>query len=89
MPYIQQDQRLCLDPGIENLTGALGTLGWPPGAVNYVVTRIVLGWWSRNPKYETGNAILGVLAAVGAEFVRRRLAPYEDAKIDENGDITE
>jgi hypothetical protein len=33
------------------------------------------------------NDVLGALHAAGLEFNRRIVAPYEDTKIEQNGDI--
>jgi len=33
------------------------------------------------------NRAMGVLASAMQEFYRRRVAPYEDVKIAENGDV--
>jgi hypothetical protein len=41
-----------------------------------------------NPKnYQEMNNIMGALAGAQMEFYRRHVAPYEDKKIAENGDI--
>lgn len=58
------------------------------GELNYAITRLVRDYFrgsSRN--YQTINNILGALEAAKAEFYRRVVVPYEDAKIQENGDV--
>jgi len=37
--------------------------------------------------YQTMNDIMGALAGAQMEFYRRKIAPYEDTKISENGDV--
>ena len=55
------------------------------GHMNYIITRLIL---ETNPKnYKEFNAIIGVLESVKMELYRRKIAPYEDIKIKENGDV--
>ena len=58
-----------------------------PGELNYVLTRIVLSYLPAKPGYTAYNEVLGVLEAVKLELYRRAIAPYEDTKITENGDV--
>ena len=37
--------------------------------------------------YHAYNEIIGVLECVKQEFYRRMVAPYEDKKCEENGDV--
>ena len=37
--------------------------------------------------YQTMNDIMGALAGAQIEFYRRKVAPYEDTKIKDNGDV--
>jgi len=37
--------------------------------------------------YAEMSAVRGVLADVSSEFYRRKMAPYEDMKREENGDV--
>lgn len=39
--------------------------------------------------YETMNKIVGALECAKEEFVRRKLIPYEEKKMVENGDVYE
>jgi hypothetical protein len=38
-------------------------------------------------RYQQIAEVMGALAATQAEFYRRVAAPYEDRKIEENGDV--
>lgn len=38
-------------------------------------------------RYEVYNAVEGVLSCIGQELYRRMIAPYEDRKKEENGDV--
>ena len=61
------------------------------GAANYIITRVILGLlkpvsgWN----YESLSDVVKTLESSKAEIQRRLLAPYEDMKIDENGDLKE
>lgn len=79
MPYIPYDIRAKLDDGSQSPA--------TPGELNYLLTQIVLDYLPGMPRYEDYNAVLGVLAAMQHEIYRRMVAPYEDIKRAENGEI--
>ena len=58
-----------------------------PGTLNYIITRLVHWWLGDNPNYERYNAAIGVLECAKLELYRRKVSPYEDEKIKENGDV--
>lgn len=37
--------------------------------------------------YQTCNDVMGAISGAGYEFYRRIVAPYEEGKIAENGDV--
>lgn len=78
MPYITPERRQALDEGeeIESI-----------GEVNYGITRFILSALGPDPDYATYNTMIGVLESVKLELYRRMVAPYEDAKGEENGDV--
>ena len=83
MPYIEDEKRRkeLLSSGAEGIPQNVGEL-------NYKVTMLCkqyLRW--KEESYQTYNDILGVLTAVTQELYRRKIAPYEDKKIKENGDV--
>jgi hypothetical protein len=99
MPYIKPDRRAKLDAGIGPVLLALMEL-WDEdnegkenyeisvGDVNYIFTRIIDRIWGGNfTNYASMNEALGLLEAVKLEFYRRRMSPYEDKKIAQNGDV--
>ena len=86
MPYIAQEDRKELDGAINTLVSQLHDK--PIVFVNYVISRIIWGLFFKKRSYTTGNNLIGALRCVEAEFYRRHLAPYEDEKIIENGDVT-
>lgn len=83
MPYIKPEQR-------EFLESLLATDVFPrdAGELNYTITRILLRYLKqKGESYQNFNEIMGVLNSVTQEFYRRWVAPYEDQKIAENGDV--
>lgn len=86
MPYITKTRREALE--FANNPHVLGALCESAGELNYIITRVVLGYLdSAKESYAHYNAVLGVLDAVGKELYRRRIEPYEQQKIKENGDV--
>lgn len=58
------------------------------GMLNYCVTRIVYGYVSLvGESYAAYNDAMGVLESAKIELYRRRIAPYEDHKIETQGDV--
>ncbi|MCS6783966.1 MAG: hypothetical protein N3H84_06500 [Candidatus Caldarchaeum sp.] len=87
MPYIPRDERKELEPLVAALIAKLseGPVEKLDGKLNYVITRLIAGLYS--PSYFNYNRALGVLSAVSHELYRRRIAPYEDEKIRQHGDV--
>jgi hypothetical protein len=87
MPYIPQEDRLELDVAIDQLLAKLrqAPLEKLDGRLNYVISRLLNGLYP--PGYFHYNRAVGVISSVLLEFYRRRVAPYEDVKIKEHGDI--
>jgi Mg/Co/Ni transporter MgtE len=88
--------RARLDPWIDDLAQLLGNetnhdVRELAGMWNYVFTRIILrtSIKSRVPgrKYWVLALVCGVLVTMIFEFYRRVVAPYEDEKVIENGDV--
>jgi hypothetical protein len=56
--------------------------------LNYVLTDLVTDYLDqRTPSYAVFNEVIGVLECMKLELYRRILAPYEDEKCKENGDV--
>lgn len=83
MPYIDPVNRIVIDRSMEILLDLVVDLH--PGEVNYVITRILLAWGPK--RYTDMEAVLGRLEAIKLEFYRKLVAPYEDKKALENGDV--
>ncbi len=87
MPYIKKESRPAIDELVNPLIIYLKSLPVEKqdGALNYVITKIIKGLYPQ--KYFHFNRALGVLSAVTSEFYQRIVAPFEDTKIKENGDV--
>lgn len=83
MPYIKKDRREDMRWGLTHLPVAVSE-----GDLNYIFTQAVLGYLkAHGESYATFNAVVGALESAKLEFYRRVVAPYEDTKIAENGDV--
>jgi hypothetical protein len=87
MPYITQDDRKQYDQSLDDLGFCLDEYGYVAGHVTYVLYKILLRWWKKNPCYDTICQIRGCLIGTLSELDRRFFFPYEDKKIRENGDV--
>lgn len=87
MPYIPPQDRTGLDPFIDQLYDELDRRGFQSGELNYCISTMIARQWRKAPSYGFAARIRGVLGDVKDEFYRRFVAPYEDKKIAENGDI--
>ena len=80
MPYIKTEQREPLDNG-----------GKPEnaGGLNYAISKLIDGYLIHKGgiRYDHINEVVGVLECAKLELYRRVAAPYEDQKIEENGDV--
>ncbi len=82
MPYIKQIFREKLEAG----TLLIGP-GLVAGELNYLITELIKKYLGSNPNYQRYNDVIGALESAKLELYRRKISPYEDTKIDENGDI--
>jgi hypothetical protein len=85
MPYIPKEDRVKID-------AALSLVGiYNPGDLNYAITRLVHNYIDsfvrKGGGYSMLNEIVGVLECAKQEFYRTVVAPYEEKKRLENGDI--
>ena len=84
MPYIMKQGR----PRYDEHLNAIGPHTTSAGDLNYCITVLVHEYVrAHGQSYAVMNDCIGVLDAAKAEFYRRVVAPYEDVKIQENGDI--
>lgn len=79
MPYIKRK--------IRNFIDKYGRMQ-DAGQLNYALSQVILAYLeNKEESYQTYNDIIGALESLKAEIYRRKIAPYEDKKIRENGDI--
>ena len=84
MPYIKQDERLIFDGDCEIMSANIET----EGQLNYVITKLCHGYLKKHgTNYANLNAVHGVLNCADKELYRRITSPYEDTKIEQNGDV--
>lgn len=91
MPYVRQVLRDRVDTDINSLLAALiehDNTTFNDGLVNYSITKLLdllIGVYGEN--YANFNRVMGILESVKQEYYRKRIAPYEDEKAKENGEV--
>jgi hypothetical protein len=79
MPYITCEARNEIDNGAMPETA---------GELNYMISSLLDEYLTENGRnYANINEVIGVLECAKLEIYRRVAAPYEDEKIDQNGDV--
>jgi len=79
MPYIKKERRLDFIDLMEPET---------TGELNYCFSTLCIDYLVLKGKsYSTLNDIIGALECAKLEITRRLIVPYEDKKIEENGDV--
>ena len=88
-PYIPQDRRREINEEGDSPET------W--GELTYCINKFVMDFWNEMKDeaeiddmtlgYTELSSIMGVLECVKQEFYRRMVAPYEDKKCEENGDV--
>lgn len=90
MPYLTPEDKKHLEQEavVANDIRELGVNCRTAGELNYTITRILQGYLLGKKKcYQTMNDIMGALEGAKIEFYRRTIAPYENEKIQSNGDL--
>lgn len=93
MPYVKQvvRDRIGLQEALNDLPEKTAEFPLDPGELNYVLTMIIrqyiISKSDGHITYQLLNEVDGVLGLCQAEFRRRIVYPYEDKKIQENGDV--
>ena len=87
MPYILPEDRLKLKPAVDAIVAAVDA-STTAGDLNYLISVMAKSYIDvKGLRYEHLNAVVGALDSCKAEFQRRVVAPYEDSKIEDNGDV--
>jgi len=82
MPYIKQEKR----PDMDEIVALMKSKGVKAdGDLNYILFKFCKE--AVTPSYNNFKNFIGELRQCTAEIERRLLAPYEDQKIIENGDV--
>lgn len=82
MPYIKPNVR----PAIRSLVDQGHFVD--PGSLNYAISRMVHNYIADcGVSYRTVNEAIGVLECAKLELYRTVIAPYEQQKARENGDV--
>ena len=83
MPYIAPKDRLYADVTLGDYSAARD-----PGTLNYQITSLCIDYVKdTGEQYQHYNDVIGALECCKLEMYRRAVAPYEDTKIKENGDV--
>lgn len=86
MPYIVPEKRPAIDEAVDSLVAVLKAQGNIAGDLNYAITTLMLKTIEKK-SYDNYQNKLGTLFCAGLEFYRREVAPYEDKKAEDNGDV--
>jgi len=80
MPYISQQAREVIDSGFHSPGTA--------GELNYAISKMINTYLRvARIDYAALNEVIGVLECAKLELYRRIAAPYEDSKMNKNGDV--
>ena len=85
MPYLTAEKR-------ENLLDFNVTVGGRPpesaAELNYMITYCVKAFLNGRPlNYSVLNDCVGAIEGAKMEFQRRYVGPYEEKKLEQNGDV--
>ncbi len=88
MPYITQQQREPLAESIDTLLNIITNNDGLEGKLNYIISSIMSGILeTEGINYTNLNKLIGVLECAKLELYRCIASPYEDLKLEENGEV--
>ena len=91
MPYIPKEDRNSYDDSLHMLGYRLTLPEISEeelaGHLNYCISKLCFTLFDSRRRYVRINTIVGALEGAKQEFIRRKVAPYEDEKIESQGDI--
>lgn len=89
MPYIKKEKRAEIVPEVPMLGKVVDFQSIDcAGDLNFAVTYMIKDYLKRKGlNYQNINDVAGALVCINEEFHRRTVGPYEDTKIEENGDV--
>lgn len=83
MPYITKSNRNELDECVNTYFPFLK----PDGRLNYFIAKLFLKLMKQGMSYKKAKEFIGELEMAKMEIYRRWVSPYEDVKVEENGDV--
>ena len=86
MPYIEQKDRKRFESFLDEWS-KVDPEHMTSGELNYVISSMIWYIFDKKKSYTKANEIIGALDCIKREFYRRKVAPYEDSKMQENGDV--
>jgi len=88
MPYIKKEDRTRYGEIEEEIFKEWMRKEPNAGELNYLFTLIIDHYMCcKGEKYQNYNDVIGALEGCKLELYRTKIAPYEDIKLDENGDV--
>ena len=88
MPYISRPERVPYQGILDEIAETVPKdQAKRPGHLNFLITSLLRRVYGPNMRYADHNEVMGVLNCVSQEFYRRFTSPYEDQKIEQEGDI--
>ena len=85
MPYIRKEERKPFNNALKEIEHETILSS---GSLNYLITKLCNIYLKEAVEcYKTYNEIIGVLECAKQEYYRKIIAPYEDIKEKENGDL--
>lgn len=88
MPYISAQDKAKFAAALAFFKYAVEIHGISNGELNYLITSLGLEYLRRHgTSYNTLSDVVKAMECAKLEFYRREVAPYEDKKIEQNGDV--
>ncbi len=88
MPYIAAADKQKFNEIFDEFDTLVSLHDMPPGELNYLFTVLAIMFTEqKGVSYTNMNEVMGVFESAKLEYYRRMVAPYEDEKIKENGDV--
>ena len=89
MPYIPEADKRRFDHALSALWSETRSgSGISNGELNYLMTQLALLYLARHGRsYNTLSDVVKAFECAKLEFYRREVVPYEDRKIEQNGDV--
>ena len=87
MPYITKDRREVISINEDCWGGVHHGDLQNAGELNYWLTTVCRRYLGKEYNYQKLNDVIGALEGCKLELYARVIRPYEDKKIEENGDV--